>query len=93
MSNTPKRQVVVEMTVRYVTDVMADADVDFIHFAKNDGCWCTSNDIDMLKRMSDAGHCVCFQSEIRYLREASQEDKDTLGYTALVDKSPQGAWI
>ncbi len=99
MSTTPKRQVVVEMTVRYVIDAPADSTPEDIHFQRNDGCWCSTNDIDMLLKMSKdtpgldyGGHCVCFQSEIKYLREATEEDKETLGYNTLLKNTGRDTW-
>lgn len=80
-----KRTVVLEMTIKYIVSIPKSWDQDMIEFHRNESSYCTSNDIDIIKESSDnaeEGTCnTCFRTSVKFIREATQEDMNEMGYT------------
>lgn len=82
------RTVVVEMTVRYVIEVPRSWSEDDILFSRNESSRCASNDVAMLGLEAEL-ECFCKRSEVEFLREATEEDHDALGYNARKQAEPK----
>lgn len=78
-----QRTVVVEMTIRYVSEVPADWDVHMIEFHKNESSFCLGNDIEQLHQEKNAryGYCnICQRAEVKFIREATADDHEELAW-------------
>lgn len=76
------KTVVVRVQVDVVIDVPASWSLEMVEFARNEGSWCADNILRDLgtwieKENRNCG-CACNATEIRFLRDAAQEDHEQL---------------
>lgn len=75
------KTVVVEMKVRYMIEVPRHWDQGTIEFHRNESSSCANNDINLLAKYADwEGPCFCGNAEVRYLREATEEDHENFPF-------------
>lgn len=76
--------VVLELTTRYIVSVPADWEQQMIEFHRGESSFCIGNDIHSLSRELDKQDdfgllkCGCSTTEIKYLREPTDEDLERL---------------
>ena len=70
----PKRTVVMKATISYVTEVPLGWNQEQIEFHRNESSWCSFNFIEELP------DCFCGNSKFEFIREATEEDHNNLGY-------------
>jgi hypothetical protein len=84
----PKRTVVLEMKIQYVVSVPVDWNTELIEFQRNDGSWCSVNDVRLIAEQAAAApknHCnTCARTSFRFVREATAEDMEEMGYNGQV---------
>ena len=69
----------ISMAVEYVTAVPQSFDVDDIEFQRNDGTWCSNNDVEELaKLLGDDSTCFCWSTRFEFVREATTDDHSRL---------------
>lgn len=79
---TRTRTVVVEVTFRYVKTVPEDWDGDMIEFHMNESSSCADSLASEVSALANAdGRCLCGQTVGKFIREATPEDEEALGYT------------
>jgi len=75
--------------VRYTIDIVRPAprywDAGSIEFHQNDGTWCATNLIDDIGDYFVDPHCACNQVTAEVLREADEEDEESLGWRGSVE--------
>ena len=74
-----QRQVVIGLKTWLVVSVPDDWDEHQIEFFFNESCHCSGNEIQQLADEDNRvpHSCVsCFRTEVEYLREATEDDKD-----------------
>lgn len=79
----PKRTVVVELTTHLVITMPRCFDEETINFSMNGSSACKSRYIEQLERETNQaeGICnICSRTEMKYLREATEEDHETLAF-------------
>lgn len=82
------RTVVMELRIRYVTEIPLAWDEDMITFSRNESSRCASNDVQQIAKElglfdedeDETRPCACSRSESVYLREATEEDHQALAY-------------
>jgi hypothetical protein len=81
------RTVVLEMKIQYVVEVPRDWDEEMIRFHRNDSSFCSNNDVRTInKQLDEHEHtCVCFRSETRFVREATEEDHESMAFSPDTD--------
>lgn len=65
----PRKEKIIEFTIRLPMDFSEDWDDDMIEFHLNESSWCMDNIIDELKRYSEANGCICNICEGRALNK------------------------
>jgi len=74
------RTVVVELRIELVVTEPESFDPSLIEFGFNESSSCQTNIIsklaEMVERLDDAGECPCGLIEVKYLREATEEDEE-----------------
>lgn len=79
----PSRTVVVEFTTRMVISMPQSFDESSINFSMNGSSACSSRYVDQLYRETNQEENICHicsRTEMKYLREATQEDHENLSY-------------
>lgn len=82
-----KRTVVLEMRVRYVTEVPASWTQEDVLFHRNDSSFCLDNDLDQIadETATKGAPCLCARAEVSFLREAAEQDHLDLGWRSKKD--------
>lgn len=85
-----QRTVVLRLEIEFVASVSDYWDEEQIHFHRNEGSYCTGNDIKDIARSCGyevsprpGGHlsrCGCETGKVTYVREASEDDHKDLGW-------------
>ena len=77
-----KQTVVIEYTVRVCVEVPAYWREHEVEFHRNDSSWCATNLIAELAEAYDRddGPCLCSNAEARFVRLATEEDEENMGY-------------
>lgn len=71
------RTVNVDFTIHMVIDVPESWDEEQINFHYNDGSWCASNLLSMLKYRDEVtDHCLCGIVDAKYMGESTEEDEE-----------------
>lgn len=81
-----RRTVVVESTIRWVTDVPEDWDAHDVEFYLNESSSCADNIVRRLfARLNDSstGPCYCGRIDSVYIGEATEEDEEAWGRELL----------
>lgn len=69
------RTVVLDVSIRMVTEVPEDWAVEDIDFRFQESSWCASNIVEDLERLAERRHCLCDSVEVAYMREATAQDE------------------
>jgi hypothetical protein len=72
------KTVVLQMTINYVVSVPRHWDKYNVESHRNDTSWCTNNEINSLKEWAEKGNCYCMHADIKFIREATVADHQTL---------------
>jgi len=79
----PQRTVIVEFKTQMVISMPASWSEEDINFGMNDSCACMSRYVEQLAKETEQeeGVChICSRSEMRFIREATEEDHHSLSY-------------
>jgi hypothetical protein len=86
----PQRTVVVEMKIRYVTEMPASWTKDEIEFKLNESSSCADNEVRVVCASAEAApenYCnTCRRTEFRFVGEATAEDMEEMGYNAAKNR-------
>lgn len=81
--HVPQRTIVVEFKTKMVITMPAVWDIEMIDFSMNGSSACMSRYVDQLYKETnrDEHICnICSRSEMKYLREATEEDHENLAF-------------
>ncbi len=85
-----RRSVVLRMSIEFVAAVPQSWDKDQIEFHRNEGTFCSANDIDAVTEALraqnpdvDGSPCFCFCSRTELVREATEDDHKRLPHGPL----------
>jgi hypothetical protein len=80
----PQRTVVIEMKIRYVTEMPAAWTKDEIEFKLNESSSCADNEVQVVCASAETGsenYCnTCQRTEFQFIGEATAEDMEKMGY-------------
>lgn len=74
----PTRTVMVRAVIEYPIEVPESWAKEKIEFHRNLGSWCSGNIVEELRALSE---CLCPITAFAYVREATEQDHKTAGFT------------
>lgn len=78
----PQRTVVLRYTVTVVQSVPSNWTPHDIEFHRNESSWCADNLVGDLEGRNREGRCLCNQVSAEFIREASADDEQAMGFVA-----------
>ena len=80
---TARRTVALELKTWLLVSVPRDWDENDINFFFNESSHCIGNEFRQIVDEHERGHCACFRTKARYLREATEEDHEDTGWNPI----------
>jgi hypothetical protein len=82
------RSVVLEYRIQVCRGVPEDSPKSSVLFHQNEGTWCANNILDELRELvgddeNPTGRCLCTNTNVVFLREATELDEKHLGVIGL----------